>query len=502
MEREPVTMDLYRLRDKFDQLCRFCLSDENCVAIFTEELQLNDRLASLVDVLLTKVDESDGLPNRICAKCVHCMEQFVQFEAACERSYEILGKVLELPDEERVASPVAKTECPQIEETVPEAIEEYLIDKPSHDTEDDSYMEEGLVERLEDEQVSGIEDMVTDLHEEDVRYTSEEDRGSHSANASYRITAEQQQMLDDAMQVQSSGFIKLGNRSIPLVQCIYCKNTYRGRNTLKKHLRIHLNIKDNQCAYCPRTFTDRSTLRIHEGRHTGKTFKCPHCDKPYYSQNELRQHITMQHLERQYTCETCQKKFPTKTILNDHYRVHTQERPFVCTLCGADFKRNRNLVRHQNLHEKYEKKATPQLSCMVCSDQFELPNALLEHLKTKHADEFDSLRTGSFECPQCDVSTFENIEDCLKHRQIHYDYELSETAKKHAPRRKQPPSFHCGECGKIFKSRMAATKHMGTHEGSRYFLCDVPDCGILYKDSAVMEVHRKESHTKGEDILN
>ncbi|EAT45238.1 AAEL003471-PA [Aedes aegypti] len=495
-----MTMDLYRLRDRFEQLCRFCLSEDDCIPIFTEDLQLNDQLASLLDILLAKIDDEDGFPNNICAKCVQCVAQFVQFEATCEKSYDTLGRILDLPSPERIESPI-KAESAPVECMEPEAVEEYLIEKASQDTEEDCIMDEDevLVERLEDEPVSVAEEHI-DVQEEGVRYNLEEDRTSPIENTSYSITAEQQQMLDAAMQVQSSGFIKRGTRSIPIVECIYCKNTYRGRNTLKKHLRIHLNIKDNQCSYCPRTFTDRSSLRIHEGRHTGKTFRCPHCDKEYYSQNELRQHKTMQHLERKYTCGTCQKKFPSKTILNDHYRVHTLERPFVCTQCGADFKRNRNLVRHQLLHAKYKAKIKLQLNCTVCSEVFNAPNALLEHLKSKHSEALETLRNGSFECPQCDVNSFRDIEECLKHRQVHYDYESSLSVKKRQyTHRQKEASFGCSECGKTFKSKALATKHISTHGDSQHLICDVLDCGLLCKDSSSMEIHRKKSHANEKD---
>lgn len=290
---------------------------------------------------------------------------------------------------------------------------------------DDHCSDEDIVtiERLEDDEISIIDEQNT-LQEVEIESVSEEDR--ENTNESCNLDNEQQQLIDVAMEVKTLGFIDRGSRKVPLVECIYCNKVYRGRNTLKKHLRIHLNIKDNQCAFCPKSFTDRSSLRIHQGRHKGKSFKCSQCGNCYFSQNELRQHITMRHMERRYTCETCQRKFPSKTILNDHQRVHLPDRPFVCKQCGADFKRNRNLVRHMRVHQKTDETHTPSLNCLLCSDSFAFPFALLEHLKRKHPEDLDSIRAGSFECAHCDVDHFEDLIESLNHQQTHY----SSTAKR------------------------------------------------------------------------
>lgn len=89
-------MDLFLIRADFRELCRFCLSKEQCIQIFTDELEINERLKKLLDILLAKIDEDDGLPNRICMKCVTCVENFVEFESTCEKSYELLGNALKV----------------------------------------------------------------------------------------------------------------------------------------------------------------------------------------------------------------------------------------------------------------------------------------------------------------------------------------------------------------------------------------------------------------------
>ncbi|XP_055529896.1 zinc finger protein 813-like [Wyeomyia smithii] len=315
-------MDYQRILEKFSQLCRFCLSEIDCVQIFCKEGNLNQQLNKSVDVLLAKVDENDGFPNNICRNCISCIENFVDFEAICTRSY----RLLILATKQRCA--------------------EFTFN--SHEPE--TAIVETDIECLDEEEQTTINDETSkNINGSELDFVAEDGELSESTDS------EQKQLITAAIEIQPSGFVFRGSRKIPLVECIYCKNVYRGKNTLKKHLRIHLNIKDYHCEHCSRSFTDRSSLRIHEGRHLGKSFVCSSCDKSYFSKNELRQHLTMQHLERRHACDICQRKFPSRTILNDHKRVHMPERPFVCKQCGVGFKRNRNLIRHQQLHQKHNK---------------------------------------------------------------------------------------------------------------------------------------------------
>uniref|UniRef100_A0A8D8PKD7 Zinc finger protein 544 n=1 Tax=Culex pipiens TaxID=7175 RepID=A0A8D8PKD7_CULPI len=383
------------IRANFHQLCRFCLSDSattvQCIPIFTGEYELNEQLAKVLDVLLTKIDADDGFPNNVCLGCVATIERYVDFEARCVRSYELLERALGVVDQ---GEEVIKREILSQERDDELEHEEEFLTEETVEQEDNEILDEEDEEEVIEQQV----DQPYVAEEQTVEMMDEDDLEEPSESTSYNLNEEQQKMLDLAMGAKPCGFVERSSRKIPLVECIYCKNVYRGRNTLKKHLKIHLNIKDYRCAHCPRTFTDRSSFRIHEGRHKGKSFECSHCGKAYFSQNELRQHQTMQHLERKFECETCNQKFPSKTILNDHQRVHLDERPFVCPECGMGFKRNRNLVRHQLLHRKQQPERTKSdekpagkvnkrdYHCGECLKKFKTRKQALEHTKEHDGD--------------------------------------------------------------------------------------------------------------------
>uniref|UniRef100_A0A1Q3F1X4 Putative c2h2-type zn-finger protein n=1 Tax=Culex tarsalis TaxID=7177 RepID=A0A1Q3F1X4_CULTA len=381
------------IRDHFHQLCRFCLSESaaanvQCIPIFTGEYELNEQLTKVLDVLLAKVDAADGFPNNVCLDCVTTIERYVDFEARCVRSYELLERALAEVDQ---VEEIKRETLSQEQDDELQHEEEFLAEEtvePEDNENLEAFQEEEVVEQQEEQ--TNVEGEQTD------EMMDEDELEEPSESTSYNLNEEQQKMLDLAMAAKSCGFVERSSRKIPLIECIYCKNVYRGRNTLKKHLKIHLNIKDYRCAHCPRTFTDRSSFRIHEGRHKGKSFECSHCGKAYFSQNELRQHQTMQHLERKFECETCRQKFPSKTILNDHQRVHLDERPFVCSECGMGFKRNRNLVRHQLLHRKQPAQKSVEKTpgnvskrdyyCGECTQKFKTRKQALEHLKEHEGD--------------------------------------------------------------------------------------------------------------------
>ncbi|XP_055626394.1 zinc finger protein OZF-like isoform X2 [Toxorhynchites rutilus septentrionalis] len=465
-------MNAAEIQEKFDHLCRFCLSEKECIFIFNAEHELNERLFKFIDIILTKVDDADGFPNNVCSKCVDCMEKIQDFEATCLKSYNILENA-------KISS--KKFGSGTIEEGTEHGKHqnECLLDEAISDMKNAEtvYAEEEInVERLEDEDSELIFDEDTvqpDIH--DVK--------SELQSTSQNLSVEQQRMLDAAMETRPSKFIERNGRRVPLIECTYCKNVYRGRNTLKKHLRIHLGIKDYQCNYCPRTFTDRSSLRIHQGRHVGKSFKCPHCSKSYFSQNELRQHLTMQHLERRYVCDVCQRRFPSRTILNDHSRVHLPDRPFVCKQCGAGFKRNRNLLRHQLLHQKTGTENQHSWTCPLCSATKSSPTILLNHLKQNHCDEFETLSTENHRCMKCITSAFADFREYLVHQQTHY-----------------PPSteckfYSCTDCDKKFKCKSSATKHLLKHSGIGSFICEKDDCGKMFKDESEYDRHQQQNHS-------
>uniref|UniRef100_A0A182MRF3 Protein krueppel n=1 Tax=Anopheles culicifacies TaxID=139723 RepID=A0A182MRF3_9DIPT len=404
---EEITLESVEI--KFDLVCRFCLSDTDCLPVFLPDGNINNRLQKAFEIIASKVDENDGLPNNICGGCLQCIEDFVDFETNCSKSYEILMKYIH--------DATSSLDCGLERPIKAEHEEEILIDDieaaeytcnsvqeiPASD-DDHTALEEDLVldelELLEqtysNEEHSIIsktdtveqQENITDKSKNEELQTAASDPAAHALTNDAYIAACNAPVLH---------YFQRKDRKVAIVQCTYCDKTFRGRGTLRKHLRIHFQIRNYSCQVCDRTFTDRSSLRTHEVRHSGtKPFKCELCGRCCYTKPELRQHWVAVHAIRNHTCPICGKKFASKTTLQDHASVHAVERPFVCSTCGKSFKRNRNLIRHYQNHAKSKSMVRDEpefgsnnTTCQYCDEVFEKPSTLLEHLKQQHRDEYE-----------------------------------------------------------------------------------------------------------------
>uniref|UniRef100_A0AAG5D2A2 Protein krueppel n=1 Tax=Anopheles atroparvus TaxID=41427 RepID=A0AAG5D2A2_ANOAO len=443
-------MEVQVLYEQFHNVCRFCLSTYDCSPIFLPDKSFNEKLQDGFEIIASKVDENDGLPNNICSSCLRCIVDFISFEATCKKSYEILEQAIQ-----------PSGTCSENNETSLEISRKgdsgLFVEYGGHDldfselaavsdeevkdvlTEQENYNESSVnndynFPEQADESEDSLKDCDNDIeeniiinivHAEDVENTLELHDGGDTvdntgctelkveiakkANANAdsgseigefaesleHLSDNQKKMFLEAANAKVRDWVCRGVRRIPIVECTFCNKTYRGRNTLRKHLKLHFKIKNYACQYCTRSFSDRSSLRLHEFRHsTVKAFNCNHCDRSYYSQAELKQHLVFQHEERKFVCPVCSAKFPSKTILNDHSRVHMTDRPYICNICGYSFKRNRNLTRHLLCHKEGKPKGKvngcmfqKSVSCQHCALLFEVPTELLDHMIDQHHQE-------------------------------------------------------------------------------------------------------------------
>uniref|UniRef100_A0A182WCL6 Protein krueppel n=1 Tax=Anopheles minimus TaxID=112268 RepID=A0A182WCL6_9DIPT len=504
---EEITLE--NLEISFDLVCRFCLSPTDCCPVFLPDGNINDRLHKAFEIIASKVDENDGLPNNICGECLQCIEDFVDFETNCSKSYEILMKCSQ-DTTEMVCDQTPSQDCDSEHLIKSEEEVEMLME----DFEPSEYIcNNGEANQASgDDHIAQAVDLVLknlELLEQNGNTQEYSPKAEETAkeleNATYKTENEEshtEELDPTALPMENDAYIKACNtpvldywyrkkRKVPIVKCIYCDKIYRGRNTLRKHLRIHFQIKNYSCQFCDRTFTDRSSLRMHETRHSGsKSFKCDYCDRSYYTKAELKQHSDLSHGIRKHGCTVCGKQFASRTILQDHANVHTSERSFVCSTCGKAFKRNRNLIRHYQNHEK--SKTTVQddepedgrkidTICEYCNEEFEKPSILLDHLTQKHPEEYEHSRETVRSCSNCGTK-FNDWRKYLLHQEIHAL--LVVTAE----------GYQCTTCGKQLRYRSLAQKHIQSHSSERQFQCTVADCLKKYKLKVHLTRHLRIAH--------
>ncbi|KXJ76568.1 hypothetical protein RP20_CCG009384 [Aedes albopictus] len=317
--------DAQYLQEHFSDICRFCLSEDNCVEILSNGV-INDCLEKAIDFIVSKVDESDGLPNKICQKCRKCIIEFAELEARCQEVYEVL---------QQVSEQVLDTQsCPEIPP------EEAIVD-------DTSSIE--VLDAIDDNEQSA----------EEIVYLDEQELVESGSIEELEVSKSSSRRKGKSCPVCGK-FVSQLSKHLPMHSdvkrhaCSFCNKQFAHDTTLRKHVNsVHLKLKRYQCKLCQESFTDPSSLRYHNvTKHQDtKNYTCTICDKSYYTSTGLQQHNSLNHEQRKFKCEECGKMFAMRYHLKDHEKTHTDVRPYACNLCDRTFKRSKNLNEHLSVHE-------------------------------------------------------------------------------------------------------------------------------------------------------
>lgn len=111
--------------------------------------------------------------------------------------------------------------------------------------------------------------------------------------------------------------------------CNHCGKGFNVKFHLKEHIYMHTGERPYKCDFCEKTF-NRTTLKYsHQRMHTGeKPFKCDvvSCDKAYSFSVDLKRHRRAQHQIfincKRFECPVCQKIFYENKFLRQHMTTH------------------------------------------------------------------------------------------------------------------------------------------------------------------------------------
>jgi len=151
--------------------------------------------------------------------------------------------------------------------------------------------------------------------------------------------------------------------------------THSGENTVLENVPILqrlINFSSSEpvsfaCPECERTFTQKETLTKHMHIHLPVeerlSFHCPKCEKTFTRKSHLTSHIQI-HLPSEerprLPCPKCERTFLSKLGLTTHIKSHLppgeerplpgEERPcFPCPECGDTFTQKEHLTRHMKI---------------------------------------------------------------------------------------------------------------------------------------------------------
>ena len=103
------------------------------------------------------------------------------------------------------------------------------------------------------------------------------------------------------------------------------------------------------CQYCLKTLATKAALKRHCRKHNNTMLKCFICERNFYDQHNLAEHIKVVHQGQRYQCDDCGKYYQTKVGLQRHAQSHTGQYTFKCTIRSRGFAYVHDFSDHVNM---------------------------------------------------------------------------------------------------------------------------------------------------------
>lgn len=282
-------------------------------------------------------------------------------------------------------------------------------------------------------------------------------------------------------------------------KCNYSANTF---NELKAHTTTLHNCNP-MVICCEHKFYKRSFLYQHAQYHENPDkFKCPSCNKTFYSGLALKLHQDYTHVaeeEKIYKCNECQASFAKAYHLTSHRLKHTSiaQKRFYCEPCDIAFRTNQSYRTHQ--HSKHG--AAAKYVCDICARGFRQKSDLATHQLSHSAEGLEKLKT---QCEHCH-KWMKNKKSIWTHRRICQSAgpvacdicgkmaPNPEQLKSHKKFMHQDQRVHqCGYCEKAFKRPIDLKEHETIHTGAVLYTCNF--CPKTFNSNSNLYSHRRKMH--------
>ncbi|KOX80615.1 hypothetical protein WN51_05470 [Melipona quadrifasciata] len=161
--------------------------------------------------------------------------------------------------------------------------------------------------------------------------------------------------------------------------CEYCGKKFKVKGDMRLHVRFKHKEGPIVCDVCGKTCSNSNSLYVHQKwAHFKPKYECEICKRRMVTQENLDQHILLQHERREsFVCEECGKSFTENHRLKQHMMTHTGDRPYDCHICGKAFARRTAYRQHLLIHTGKR----PYI-CDICGKTFTQKPGLICHRKS------------------------------------------------------------------------------------------------------------------------
>ena len=133
-----------------------------------------------------------------------------------------------------------------------------------------------------------------------------------------------------------------------------CRYSCDFESQLNQHISHHLNKRQFVCNECNKQFNSCSSLSVHKNSvHSNvRPFVCSesNCQKSFKLKDRLNKHLKIHSTERSFKCDECDRRFRYKELVSKHKRIHSKQISFRCDAIGCErrFRNSKTLKEHKS----------------------------------------------------------------------------------------------------------------------------------------------------------